>query len=184
MNKSLKIIVSIIQIGGGLVGLGLIGRSLLTEQTSQSATIVHGIFILVFTFGIVAGVALIKRPKLGLWFSAVFQAMQIPILIGPTAAYALFSGACFNLYRHATGFGFNLLFGSRYYLAIQSGEAWMVGINALALVLFILLVREIWFIAATAKICESQSNIEHPLQQSEHAQVNQNCGSPLRHILR
>jgi hypothetical protein len=184
MSKSLKTIVSIIQISGGLVGLGLIGRSLLTEQIIQSTTIVHGIFILVFTFGIVAGVALIMRPKLGLWLSAAFQVMQIPILIGPTAAYALFSGVCFNLYRHATGFGFNFLFGSRYYFAIQSGEPWMVGTNALALVFFILLIREIRFVAADTKICESKSNIEHPPQQFEHAQNNQSCGSPLRHILR
>ena len=184
MNKSLKTIVSIIQICGGLVGLGLIGRSLLTEQIIQSTAIVHGIFTLVFTFGIVAGVALIMRPKPGLWLSAAFQAMQIPILIGPTAAYALFSGACFNLYRHATGFGFNFLFGSRYYFAIQSGEPWMVGINALALILFILLVREIRFVAAASKTYESKSYIEHPPQQFEHAQKDQTCGGPLRHILR
>jgi hypothetical protein len=184
MSRSLKTIVSIIQIGGGLVGLGLIGRSLLTEQIIQSTVIVHGIFILVFTFGIVAGVALIMRPKPGLWLCALFQAIQIPIVIFPTAAYALFSGACFNLYRHATGFGFNFLFGSRYYFAIQSGEPWMVGINALALVFFILLVREIRFIAADAKICEPKSNIEQTPQQFDHAQNNQTCGSPLRHILR
>ena len=184
MKKSLKIIVSIIQIVGGLVGLGLIGRSLLTEQTTHSIAIGQVVFILAFTFGIVAGVILIMRPKLGLWLSAVFQAMQIPILIGPTVAYALFSGVCFNLYRHATGFGFNFLFGSRYYLAIRSGEPWMVGINALALVLFVLLIREIRFVAAAAKICDSQLNIEHHPQQFEHAQNNHTCGSPLRHVLR
>jgi hypothetical protein len=171
MNKSLRTIVLIIQICGGLVGLGLIGRSILTEQTTQSTAIGHVVFILVFTFGIVAGLALIMRPKLGLWLSAVFQAMQIPILIGPTAAYALFSGACFNLYRHATGFGFNFLFGSRYYFAVQSGEPWMVGINALALVLFILLIREIWFVSHSFKICESKSNMEYPPQQLEHEQI-------------
>jgi len=184
MNKSLKTIVLIIQIGGGLLGLGLIGRSILTEQLTQTAVIIHIAFIFVFLFGIAAGVALIKRRKLGLWLSAVFQAIQIPIFIGSAAAYALVSGACLNLYRHATGFGFNFLFGSRYYFAIHSNESWMVGINAIALVLFILLVREIRFHAAVAKICEAQPSMERPSQQFAQAHDNQTCGSSLQHILR
>jgi len=181
MNKSLKIIVLIIQIGGGLLGLGLIGRTLITEQLAQTAVIA---FIFVFLFGIAAGVALVKKPKLGLWLSAVFQAMQIPIIIGRAVAYVMVSGACLNLYRHSTGFGFNFLFGSRYYFSIHSGESWMAGINALALVLFILLVREIRFEAATAKICKPQPSIEQPSQQFTQAQDHHTYGSPLRHILR
>ncbi len=184
MNKSLKIILLIIQIGGGLLGLGLIGRSILTEQLTLTAEITHVAFIFVFLFGIAAGAALVRKPKLGLWLSALFQAMQIPIVIMPAAAYVLVSGACFNLYRHATGYGFNFLFGSRYYFSIHSGESWMAGINALALVLFILLVREIRFAAAAAKIRESQPDMEHPSQQFEHAQNNQTYSSPLRHISR
>lgn len=184
MNKSLKLIVLIIQVGGGLLGLGLIGRSILTEQLTQTAVLIHIAFIFVFLFGIAAGVALIKRRKLGLWLSAVFQAIQIPILIGPAAAYALVSGACINLYRHATGFGLNFLFGSRYYFSIHNGESWMVGINAIALVLFILLIREIRIEAAVAKICELQPSMERPSQQFAQAQDHHAYGSPLRHILR
>ena len=172
------------QIGGGLLGLGLIGRSLLTEQLMQTAVVIHIAFIFIFVFGIVAGVALVKKPKLGLWLSAVFQAMQIPIFIMPAAAYVLASGACFNLYRHATGFGFNFLFGSRYYFSIHSSESWLAGINVLALVLFILLVREIRFKAAVAKICVSQPSTDCPSQKFTQAQDHHTYGSPLRHILR
>ena len=184
MNKSLKIILLIIQIGGGLLGLGLIGRSILTEQHTQTAMIIHIAFIFVFLFGIVAGVALIKKPKMGLWLSMIFQAMQIPIVIGFAVSYALVSGVCFNLYRHATGYGFNFLFGSRYYLSTHTSESWMVGINVYALVLFILLVREIRFEASTAKICEPQPSMEQSSQQFEQAQDHHTYGSPLRRILR
>jgi len=45
MNKSLKTILLIIQIGGGLLGLGLIGRSILTEQITQTAVIIHIAFM-------------------------------------------------------------------------------------------------------------------------------------------
>ena len=184
MNKSLKVILLILQIGGGLLGIGLIGHSLLTKELTQTTVVIHIAFICIFLFGIVAGAALVRKPKLGLWLSAVFQAMQIPIVIIPAAAYVLASGACFNLYRHATGFGFNFLFGSRYYFSIHSGEPWMAGINVLALVLFILLVREIRFETATAKICKPQPGTEQPSQQYAQAQDHHTYGSPLRHILR
>ena len=184
MNRFLKIIVSLIQIGGGLVGIGLIGRSLLTEKLPDSTAIIHIAFICVFLFGILAGLALIKKPKLGLLMSTLFQAMQIPIFQGSMAAYSLFSGACFNLYRHKTGFGFNFLFGSRYYFSIHNGESWMVGINAIALVLFILLVREIRFRSVFANISKPEPSDMQKSQQFMQAHDHQTCGSPLHHILR
>jgi len=184
MNKSLRIILLVLQLGGSLLGTSLIGQSLLTKHLPQTAVIIHIAFIFVFLFGIVAGVALVRKPKLGLWLSAVFQAMQIPIVIMPAAAYVLASGACFNLYRHATGFGFNFLFGSRYYFSVHNSEPWMAGINFLALVLFILLVREIRFEAANATICEPQPSMEHPSQQFSQTQDHPTNHSPLQHILR
>lgn len=184
MNKSLKIILLIIQIGGGLLGLGLIGRSILTEQLTQTAVVIHIAFIFVFLFGIFAGVSLVRKPKLGLWLSMIFQAMQIPIVIGFAVSYALVSGACFNLYRHATGYGFNFLFGSRYYLSSQISESWMVGVNVYALILFILLIREIRFEAVTAKLCEPRPSMEQPSQEYAQAHDYHTYGSPLRHILR
>lgn len=183
MNKLLKMVVLVAQIGGGLVGLGLIGRSLLTEQSNKITMIIHAAFILVFLFGIVAGVILIKKPKLGLLLSAIFQAMQIPLTIGPTVSYALFSGACFNVYRHATGWGFNFLFGSRYYLCLNSGEPWLVGINIVALVLFVLLVRESRLQAANAKFSEYTSRSVDSARHFTPMETDPAHGSPLRRIL-
>ena len=180
MNKLLKSVVLLAQIGGGLVGLGLIGRAFLTEQPNKITMIIHAAFILVFSFGIVAGVVLIKKPKLGLLLSAAFQAMQIPLAIGPTVSYALFSGACFNVYKHATGWGFSFLFGSRYYFCLNGGEPWLAGINIVALVLFILLVRESWLQAADAKFSEFQSRSK---RHYAPMQAHPADGSPLRRTL-
>ena len=180
MNKLLKTVVLLAQIGGGLVGLGLIGRAFLTEHPTKITMIIHVAFILVFSFGIVAGVVLIKRPRLGRLLSAIFQAMQIPLAIGPTVSYALFSGACFNVYKHATGWGFNFLFGSRYYFCLNGREPWLAGINIVALVLFVLLVRESWLQAADAKFSEFQS------RSARHfvpMQADPADGSPLRRTL-
>jgi len=180
MNKLLKTVVLLAQIGGGLVGLGLIGRALLTEQLTEMALMIHVAFILVFLFGIVAGVVLIKKPKLGLLFSAVFQAMQIPIIVGPTLAYALFSGVSFNVYKHATGWGFNFLFGSRYSFSLNSGQPSVLGINLVAVVLFVLLVRESCRQAADAKFSEYSSRSARPFAPM---QTHPADGSPLRRTL-
>ena len=144
MNTWLKGLVLLLQIGGGLWGLGLIGRSFLAEDLTKIAVIFHGTFIVVFVFGILAGVALIKKPRLGLALSLIYQAIQIPIIISPVVAYTMFSGATFNVYWHKTGWGTNLLFGGRYYFYINSAEPWCAGVNILALVLFVLLIRESW----------------------------------------
>ena len=183
MNKSLKLILLVMQIGGGLLGLGLIGRSIRTEQLTQTAVIIHIVFIFIFLFGIVAGVELVRKPKLGLWLSIVFQAMQIPVVTGFAVSYALVSGACFNLYRNATGYGFNFLFGSRYYLSSQTSESWIVGVNVYALILFLLLLREIRFEAVVTRICKPKPNKANHSRQFVQANNNQTSGSPLRHIL-
>ena len=183
MNKLLKTIVLLVQIGGGLVGLGFIGRTFLTKQLTEIAMIIHVAFVLVFSFGIVAGVFLIKRPRLGRLLSAIFQAMQIPLVVGPTVSYALFSGASFNVYKHATGWGFNFLFGSRYYFFLYSGEPWVVGINCVALVLFVLLLRESWLQTADAKISEFQSRSVGSARHFAPMQTHAADGSPLRRTL-
>ena len=183
MNRFLKTIISLIQIGGGLVGIGLIGRPLLTEELPMSTAIIHIAFILVFLFGILAGLALIKKPKLGLLMSTLFQAIQIPIFKGPMAAYSLFSGACFNLYRHEAGFGFNFLFGSSYHFSIGTASPWLLGDNILALILFLLLLREIWVESTGMKIKRLESSFERQAKNIVRGNDEHTHGSPLRRAL-
>jgi hypothetical protein len=180
MNRLLKVIVLIAQIGGGLMAIGFLGRSLLAEQMPRTTLVVHVAFILVFSFGIVAGVALIRKPGLGLWLSAAFQAMQIPILAGSTAAYALACGASLNLYKHANGWGVNFLFGSRYSFYLGGDQSWVVGVNLVALGLFILLIREIRLQAAAAKLDRSRSLAVPPPDAYSQVEANHMVGSPLR----
>ena len=182
MNKLLKIIVSLVQIGGGLFGLGLIGRSFLRDQLTQIAVTFHVIFILVFSFGIIAGLALIVKPRLGLVLSAIFQAIQIPVVTGPSIVYILFSGACFNLYKHASGWGFKFLFGSHYSLYFNSGQPWLVGINFFALALFVLLIMEIRFFKSFEKSSESETGHSHSAHRISQAQPHVENSGPLRHI--
>ncbi|MHC4756192.1 MAG: hypothetical protein ACYTBP_13740 [Planctomycetota bacterium] len=157
MNKWLRNILIVLQIGGGVFGLFLVGSSLMAQELEQIAVIVHGAFFIVFVFGIAAGWALIKKPGLGLVLSLIYQGLQIPIYLSSVLSYDMFSGARFYIYWHETGFGFNyIFFGSRFYFSINSGEAWFAGVNVLALVLFILLIREMWLKVSVKEISESE----------------------------
>ena len=157
MNKWLKTFLLLSQIGGGLLGIGIIGRVFLAGNLTPITQMVHVIFVILFAFGIVAGIALIKKPKVGLILSLIFQGIQIPVITTPTIAYIFSSGAFFNVYWCETGWGTNFAFlGSRYFFYINSGEPWYVGVNIVALALFVFLIREIWLTAETWKVNKSE----------------------------
>ncbi len=183
MNKILKIIVSLVQIGGGLLGLGLIVLSFLDGQPTQTVMKFHIIFGCVFLFGVVSGLALIIKPRLGLVLSALFQAVQIPFFIKSGIAYAMSCGACVNLYKHASGWGFNFFFGSRYSLSLNSEQPWLIGVNIVALVLFVFLIKEICFFKSFEKPQESRSGRLYSARRSSQDQSHLDNSSPLRHII-
>lgn len=159
MNKWLKIFLVIVQIGGGLLGIGIIGRVLLGENLKPVEMIIAAAFVILFAFGIMAGAALIWKPKLGLILSLIFQGIQIPIIITPVVSYILSSGVYVNVFWHETGWGTEYaLLGSRFYFYLKSGGPQCVGVNIVALVLFFFLVSEIWFKAVAVKISKSESS--------------------------
>jgi hypothetical protein len=183
MNRLLKIIVSLIQIGGGLVGINLIGQSLVSNRLTNSTVIINIVFIVVFLFGILAGAALLLNSKSGLLMSALFQAIQIPIYKGSMLAYSLFSGACLKIYWHKAGYGFNFMFGSSYHFSIDKSNTWMMGVNILALVLLFLLVREMWSESPGMKIRERESSFERQARHIVRGKDEHTHGSPLRRAL-
>jgi hypothetical protein len=180
MNKNLKRAVLLLQIVGGLAGLAVIAKAFLTEQVWPITAIFHIAFIFVFLFGIIAGIVLIKKERLGMLLSAIFQAIQIPIISGPAISYVLFSGASLNLFWHTTGWGFNFLFGSRYYCYFNSGEHWLIGVNFVALIFFILLIREISFASIVAKLVESQPPVDYSAKDFSQTQESSIFDNPVR----
>jgi hypothetical protein len=159
MNKWLKIVLLLFQIGGGLLGIVLVGRVFLGGSMSAVEVIIYTAFAIVFGFGILAGVVLISKPGLGLKLSLIFQSIQIPIIITPVVSYILYTGGFLSVYRSETGWGADFAFlGSRFYFYLYRGEPWCVGVNIVALALFVVLVREIWFKEASMKISKSESS--------------------------
>lgn len=175
-------IVFFAQFGGGLVGLGLIGWSFYKGQLAQTTQIIHGIFAFVFLFGVIASLTLIIKPRLGLVLSAMFQTVQIPLFIKSGIVYSLSSGVCFNLYKNSGGWGFNYLFGSHYSLNLNSVQPWLAGINVVALVLFVFLVKEILMPQPVTRPSEFQPSKGYSVCRSSKTKQSVDNNSPLRHI--
>jgi hypothetical protein len=139
MNKLVRVLVLVFQVVGGVIGLGIILRALLTTNVTRTTMIIHFCFAMVFVYGILSGVLLVTRPKLGLFLSELYQAIQIPIVASPAIAYNLFSGAMFGVQVHGSGFSTNVLFGSRYFFYLNPGQPWCIGVNLLAVALLVVL---------------------------------------------
>jgi len=93
MNKWVKYLLIVLEVGGGFAG---IATMFISQQWNMSMPIYAWIgFIFVgfmFLFGIVAGLALIDSPQLGAALSAVYQALQIPVISSPLLTYEFLSG--------------------------------------------------------------------------------------------
>ncbi len=149
MNKWLRAFLLLLQIGGGVLGFVIIGRVLLEAGQTPVTVMYNAAFLVVFAFGILAGVALITRPGLGLVLSLIFQGIQIPLFASPVVSYNMFSGGFFNIYWYNNGWGTDFaILASRFYLYLNSQQPVFLGVNILALVLFVLLIRELWWHAA------------------------------------
>lgn len=152
MNKWLRAFLLLLQIGGGALGVVIIGRVLLQANQTPATVMFNAAFLVVFAFGILAGVALIKKPGSGLVMSLIFQGIQIPLFASPAVSYNMFSGGFFRVYWHENGWGADFAFlASRFYFYLNGGESLFVGVNILALVLFVLLIREMWWHAAVMR---------------------------------
>lgn len=183
MNKLLKVLVFLTQMGGSLVGLGFIGRSLFMDHLTASSLKFHLIFVGVFLFGVLASVALIIKPKWGLILSAVFQTVQIPVFTKSAVSYSLSSGACFNLYKHVSGWGFNFFFGSHYCFILNSNRPWSIGVNLVALVFFVFLIKEIWLNPSGKKSTEFPPCRGYSSLHSSKVKPHLDNSGPLRYTI-
>ena len=149
MNKWLRTVLLLLQIGGGVLGFVIIGRVLWETDQTRATVMYNAAFLVVFAFGILAGVALITRPGLGIVLSLIFQGIQIPLFASPAVYYKMFSGTFFNVYWHANGWGTDFAFlTSGFHFYLNGQQSLFFGVNILALVLFVLLLREMWWYVA------------------------------------
>lgn len=140
MNKWVRHIMIVLEVGGGFTGLSLMLGSLKSAMNMPAHAVIGlSLFACVFLFGIVSGLALANRLRIGIVLSAVYQAVQVPIVSSSSVAYKLFSGAQIGLQWREGGPSITFDCGARFFWAWMRGDPLQIGINVLALGLLVYL---------------------------------------------
>lgn len=140
MRTILFRLIGILEIAGGLYGVGAMLRHLLPLGSHDSIVALIGLGL--FGFVLAAGVQLVDGSERGVRMSSWAQLLQIPLLATPIFSYALHCGAYLNIYStvHLVRPWLDWNFGTQgYSLALAGPATARFGINLLALLSWLLL---------------------------------------------
>ncbi len=160
MNRWIKWLLSVLQIGGGFLGFTLILQSIVSIEMTPILAVLNVFFSLIFIFGIVAGLVLNENDKLGIQLSLIYQGIQILIISSPFIVYSFSSGFLVSVSVQSAEFGSSFRIGSHYYLYLFDGSPWGIGVNLVALLLFIYLLLKIRYLAKQEDISKLSSTTE------------------------
>lgn len=129
----------LLEIGGGFLGLVLLAESLVDRGITHVSAIPGVASAGFFLLGIIAGLALVENPALGLRLSLVYQALQIPMFVSPFVTYILTSGFTASVHIQVANrdvtIGANCNFGSQFQFHFSKDMPWFFGINIVAVAL-------------------------------------------------
>jgi hypothetical protein len=141
MRTILFRLIGILEIAGGLYGVGAMLRRLLPlGMTHDSLLAVIGLAL--YGFVLAAGVQLVDGSERGVRMSGWAQLLQLPLIATPVFTYALHCGAFVHIYTtlHLARPWLDWNFGSQNFVLAMAGPATSrVGINLLALLSWLLL---------------------------------------------
>ncbi len=140
IHKWLKRLISVLEIGGGFLGLVICLSTLFSSSGSLPEVVVSLVFSGVFIFGIIAGVCLIEDRKSGTILSLLFQAIQIFRLSSGLITFSFGSGFVFSLVIVNGQFNLEFNLGSQFFLSLfQDNAPFGFGINLISLFFFLYL---------------------------------------------
>lgn len=134
MRTILFRLIGILEIAGGLYGVGAMLRRLLPLGSHDSIVALIGLAL--FGFVLAAGVQLVDGSERGVQMSRWAQLLQLPLLATPIFSYALHCGAYLNLETtaHLVRPWLSWNFGSQGFALASTGPSVSrFGINLLAL---------------------------------------------------
>ena len=135
MRTILFRLIGILEIAGGLYGVGAMLRRLLPlGSTHESRLALLG--LVVFGFVLAAGVQLVDGSERGVRMSSWAQLLQLPLIATPIFSYAMHCGAYLNIYTtlHMARPWLDWNFGTQGFgLALAGPTVPRFGINLLAL---------------------------------------------------
>ena len=135
MRTILFRLIGILEIAGGLYGVGAMLRRLLPlGSTHESLLALLGLAL--FGFVLAAGVQLVDGSERGVRMSSWAQLLQLPLIATPIFSYAMHCGAYLNIYTtlHLARPWLDWNFGTQGFgMALAGPAVSRVGINLLAL---------------------------------------------------
>jgi hypothetical protein len=133
-------IVGILQIVGGTTGIFQTLPVLLSLSEKTIPVYTEVLICIASGLSIVAGVLVLEKHPRGLFISKLLQLMAIPVLFTPVFSYQLILGPLVRA-TVGTGAGVYLLWVNGLYLQFNPGHSAMIGLNLVALVMFLYLRR-------------------------------------------
>ena len=145
MRKYIVYFLIVLEIGGGYLGIwAVVLRIKQNMSMPNNYWVLYIPPILIFIYGILAGLALVERRKLGLVLSTIYQVPQVFILLSPLISYRFHSGLLLGLCWSQGKPVLSMDFGSIFVLMLHGFKGpWLIGINPLALILLVFLFFEI-----------------------------------------
>jgi hypothetical protein len=147
MNRWMRRILVVLEVGGGTVGLVLLTLSRpWTREMAKGAWFLVALYVCLFLFTIAAGLLLSEGTRRGIKWSAVCQAIQIPVVISSALTYRFFFtthltvGSFGSTWVAEYGFGATFMLAGRQvpsFSPLTAGAGW--GVNLIAIVAFLYL---------------------------------------------
>ncbi len=151
MNRWMRRILAVLQVGGGAVGLVFLTMSRpWTRELSRGFWFLLALYVCVFLFAIAAGLLLAEATRRGVRWSAVCQAIQIPTIVSSVLTYRFCFGACVTVGSFGTNWVAEPAIGTTSMLSIgqlvpvsplMTTPGW--GITLVALTAFLYLLRHL-----------------------------------------
>lgn len=142
MPTWLRRTVGVMTLGGSATGFTVTITQFVGGDYPAFTLLVFAFFLLVFAYGVVAGVLVLENHDRMTTYAFPFWAIQAPVLSSSWITYSLFSGAQLNLL--ITGEPMIQLVwgaGASFMLVLFQGAPFAIGVNLVAVVVCIVLVK-------------------------------------------
>lgn len=159
MSKWIRRILLVLQIGGGFTGIAVLVLSgNFCSQAPVSTRMVATVLSLLFSLGIIGGLALAEEKRAGVRLSAIYQLLQVPIVSSPLLTWRLMSGLELSViwWKHEAVFNGRL--GAHAVFTFRRPDPWGIGVNLLPLAIFVYL---LWTLRKREETGCNSVHLEH-----------------------
>jgi len=132
----LRRLIGVMLVFGGGYGLFDVVQSL-RRPLSDISVFIHVLFFLMYTWSIVAGIFVFENQGKGWLWAKILLLIQIPVIKTSVISYQFMVGAGLNADFAAAQVRFRLATGAEYDLDFFVTHALSLGVNIIALVLFL-----------------------------------------------